>query len=380
MFNVSWSNLFFQLKIKVGVKSKNFLQIVGNYLRLLLLSILIGSLITACNQEISPNSASNNNLSRNEDCQVIQHGFGQTSLCGKPQRVVALGPNILDSLLALEVQPAGYAEIAQFQRGDFDNPSTQIPYLGKYVKTKPVNIGVSSQPSFELLQKLQPDLIIGGVGANEDEYNFLTQIAPTILVNNRTTDRWQDSILILAQALQKEDKAQAVIAEYNQKIELTKTKLASVVNQYPKILIISGDLKQIISLSNEISYSGRLLSSLGFKVVSPPELKDQKNISPISFEILPQLDADQILIQGVNMDIKDFIAQKLGWGIDNFEQKLTDQQLTKVKRKWQENAIAQKMRASQEDRVYFMTYYLWNGLRGPLGTEIILDELRQLLL
>jgi iron complex transport system substrate-binding protein len=38
------------------------------------------------------------------------------------------------------------------------------------------------------------------------------------------------------------------------------------------------------------------------------------------------------------------------------------------------------MPASKENRVYFVTLYLWRGLQGPIGTELILDELRQLLL
>ncbi|NEQ86600.1 MAG: iron-siderophore ABC transporter substrate-binding protein, partial [Moorea sp. SIO2I5] len=43
------------------------------------------------------------------------------------------------------------------------------------------------------------------------------------------------------------------------------------------------------------------------------------------------------------------------------------------------NAIAQSLRASKENRVYFATYYKWNGLNGPIGAELVLKQLRQFL-
>jgi iron complex transport system substrate-binding protein len=32
------------------------------------------------------------------------------------------------------------------------------------------------------------------------------------------------------------------------------------------------------------------------------------------------------------------------------------------------------------DRAYFATYYKWFGLNGPIGVELILEDLRQFLL
>ncbi|MEM6840215.1 MAG: hypothetical protein AAGF66_13175 [Cyanobacteria bacterium P01_H01_bin.119] len=38
--------------------------------------------------------------------------------------------------------------------------------------------------------------------------------------------------------------------------------------------------------------------------------------------------------------------------------------------------MAQSLTASQENRVYFTTFYKWNGLNGPIGAELILEQLR----
>ena len=358
-----------------------FLKKVGLLYRFNLLGLLLICLITGCQRPTSNSSSiSASNLPSKGDCQVIEHDFGETNICDTPKKIAVLGPYVLDSVLTLGVQPSGYAEIYQFQRGDFNNPSEQIPYLGDRVTTYPVNLGRSAQPSLEAIAKLKPDLIIGGVVGNKDEYRLLSKIAPTILVNDSPTDDWRDSILILAKALKREQEAQDAINRYQQQIEATKIQLAPVVSEVPKVLVISGDLKQFITLANEHSFSGRLLTDLGFEVVAPKELKDTKRLSKISLEILPNLDADQIIIQGINLNAKDFFIQKLGLPIENLQEKLTDFQLTKVKQEWKQNAITKRMKANQEGRVYFTTYYLWKGLRGPIGTQLILNDLRQMLL
>lgn len=62
------------------------------------------------------------------------------------------------------------------------------------------------------------------------------------------------------------------------------------------------------------------------------------------------------------------------------ENRVEKHQVQSIKQDWEENAIAQSLTASQEDRVYFATFYKWNGLNGPIGAELILEELRQFLL
>jgi ABC-type Fe3+-hydroxamate transport system substrate-binding protein len=90
--------------------------------------------------------------------------MGETQVCGQPQKIVALSPHLLDLLLSLDHQPAGYAEVFPFHKGKyFDNPSQQIPYLGDRVTSQPINLGNRNEPSLERLIKLKPDLILGEV-------------------------------------------------------------------------------------------------------------------------------------------------------------------------------------------------------------------------
>jgi ABC-type Fe3+-hydroxamate transport system substrate-binding protein len=63
--------------------------------------------------------------------------------------------------LALGVQPAGFAQNVNPRIKIFDNLTEQIPYLGKWVTTKPMGLGTHNSPSLERLTQLQPDIILG---------------------------------------------------------------------------------------------------------------------------------------------------------------------------------------------------------------------------
>ena len=45
--------------------------------------------------------------------------MGATEICGQLQRIVVLGPYVLEPLLALNVQLVGYADHIAFHQGDY---------------------------------------------------------------------------------------------------------------------------------------------------------------------------------------------------------------------------------------------------------------------
>jgi iron complex transport system substrate-binding protein len=351
---------------------------VSRTLKILMLGILTTLLITACsgnaarNSTSVPNSASPSSQSSDSQCQFIQHKLGKTKVCGQPQKVVALGPNMLEILLALQVQPAGYADHLQFRRGDFDNPSQQIPYLGSRVTSQPINIGVAGEPSLETLAKLKPDLILGKVEGNKDEYTLLSQIAPTLLFEGFSVGEWQQSIQVVAKALGRTEQAQKVIDAYNQRLASTRKELAPFVTAHPKVLmLVSEKLNQNLQLANSTDPCNRLVKELGFQLVSLPGQQQQFPVQKISLESLPQLDSDLIIVQGYNFSQIDKLADAKN--IDNH-------QLKDIKQEWNNNAIAKSLRTSIEGRVYFIPSYICYGFPGPIGAELILDQLRQQLL
>lgn len=361
---------------RVTVRFQN--RKVSRTLKIAMLGVLTTLLITACggnaanNLTNAPNHVSPSSQSSDSQCQFIQHKLGKTKVCGQPQKVVALGPNMLEILLALQVQPAGYADHLQFHRGDFDNPSQQIPYLGSRVTSQPINIGVVGEPSLETLAKLKPDLILGNVEENKDKYTLLSQIAPTLLFERLSVGEWQRSIQVTAKTLGRTEQAQKVIEAYNQQLASTRKELAPFVAAHPKVLmLVSENLNQNLQLANSTDPCNHLVKELGFQLVSLPGQQQQFPVQKISIESLPQLDSDLIMVQGYKLSKTDQLADAKN--IDNH-------QLKDIKQEWNNNAIAKSLRASKEGRVYFIPSYICYGFPGPIGAELILDQLRQQLL
>ena len=336
----------------------------------------IAILLTVCNQptasfqdsaesspkptEFSPEAES--------DCQIVAHDAGETQICGQPQTVVTIGPNMLELLLALDIQPIGHAEYFPSPIRTFDQPAKQIPYLGERLTGQPRNIGTAHDPSIEAIAELDPDVILGDSIKNADEYDLLSQIAPTLLLTYDDADNdWSSDLRTLATALNRINQADAVIADVREKQTALREAIAPFVLQYPHVLLLlSHHLSQSIQLETRHSACGSLLENLGFQVIVPVELKDSMQAShDISLEALTQLDADLIIVEAFNRDARATTQDPVA------------EQLHTVKQQWHENAIAQSMTASQEGHVYFTTVYLCHGLQGPIGTRIFIEELQQ---
>lgn len=150
----------------------------------------------------------------------VTHEFGETILSAEPKRIVALGWNSEDILLAL-----GYVPIAMEHRALFD--SGVLPWneqlLGSH---KPVLLQ-AELTDFEQIASLKPDLIIIlSVFSKFKEASFkrFVQIAPTII--HQSTDAslaWQQQTMFIGNALDQTQDAQRLI----QKTESFLDKLAA---------------------------------------------------------------------------------------------------------------------------------------------------------
>ena len=98
----------------------------------------------------------------------------------------------------------------------------------------------------------------------------------------------------------------------------------------------------------------------------------------MSIEALPTLnEADTIIVLGWNADVDEGLENSDASIDESATERLEFHQGQAIQQSWQANDIAQSLAASQENRVYFATFYQWNGLNGPIGAELILAQLRQ---
>lgn len=138
----------------------------------------------------------------------LNHEFGETILTAEPKRIVALGWNSEDILLAL-----GHVPIAMEHRALFD--SGILPWNEQVLgSSKPVLLQ-AELTDFEQIAALKPDLIIilsVFSKFKEASYKRFAQIAPTII--HQSTDArlaWQQQTMFIGNALDQSQDAQALI-------------------------------------------------------------------------------------------------------------------------------------------------------------------------
>lgn len=313
------------------------------------------------------------------NCRRIDHDAGTTEICGTPQTISVLGPNALDLLLSLEEQPDAYADVFVTHSGKvFDNPGVQIPYLGDRITTQPVNLGHRDQPSLETLYALQPDLILGEMGGAGATYDAMSRTAPTILWDQRNrAEKWRVVLGWIAQALGDEARAERAIATHEAQVQQARAALAPVAATYPQVLLLGAkNVNESLGVIEPESYLGELFEGLGFELISVPT---QFNTVDISVEMLPEIaaNADTIFILGHDLSAGDEAQRDSSTPVLD---RALDRQTAIAKQSWEGSAIAQSLPASQQNRVFFTTYYLWNGLNGPIGAELTIQQLQQFLL
>jgi iron complex transport system substrate-binding protein len=143
---------------------------------------------------------------------TIAHQYGSATIPAKPERIVTIGFNEADFVLALGEKPVGERQVL----GDFDadGRSWAQAALGG---TQPEKVG-SSELDFEKIASLQPDLILGVYSFMEQaDYDRLSKIAPTVAAPTADGATWQQQMEITGQALGKQAEAAQVVADTQKK-------------------------------------------------------------------------------------------------------------------------------------------------------------------
>lgn len=204
----------------------------------------------------------------------------EVTLPAKPTKIFA--PVMEDSLLALGIKPT-----MQWSNG----VKPQL-YLQDQLQGIPEISFASGPPSAEAIMADKPDLIIlhNSFYMENGTYEKYAKIAPTYVFNNAASDL-EGSIKVLGQLLDETDKAEQALQDYQEKVDVAKTKLSSI-TEGKKIALIRFNAKGMFFMTDEY-FSGYVLThELGFEQSSYVK----NGAFEVSLEILPELDADYIFL------------------------------------------------------------------------------------
>ena len=126
---------------------------------------------------------------------TIEHKFGETTIDAEPERVVSIGYNEHDFLLALGVVPVALRDWYGEQ------PNSVWPWAQDELGDATPEVLPSTDLNFEQIAALDPDLIVGvWSGMTAEDYELLSAIAPTVAQPENYDDYgtpWQEQTLIL---------------------------------------------------------------------------------------------------------------------------------------------------------------------------------------
>lgn len=266
---------------------------------------------------------------------TIKHKFGSTTIEKPPERVLSLGYNDQDPILALGVTPIA----TRFWFGD--QPNAIFPWAQSLVAGNPPELlnMPYGQLNLEAIAALKPDLIIGvSSGITDKEYAALSQIAPVVAQSNEYVDfgvPWNEQTIVIGKALGKEQEARDAVA----KIEARFTQAREAHPEFKgKTAVIAAPAPDgQFFFSGEQHERMRFLIALGF--VLPPELVKIAGDSfygTISGEQLSQFDVDVLL-----------------WTVSPEERKRIE-----------ENPVYQNLRVAKEGRA------IWLDTTGAAGSDM----------
>lgn len=219
---------------------------------------------------------------------TIAHKFGETKVPADPKRVVTVGWNDQDFVLALGVVPVG-------TRSFFDNYN-DFPWVKEETDGKGVPVIEGDSINFEAIAKAKPDVIFAIYETiDQKTYDQLSQIAPTIVQSDRYPNEetpWDVQLLTTGKALGREAKAQELVDQVNGKISETKAAhpefagktLVADFSSEPDApyLLGKGDPRRT------------LFDALGFNA--------QETVGDVSQEKLSLLDGDVLFVNGVSKE------------------------------------------------------------------------------
>ncbi|XQQ07506.1 MAG: ABC transporter substrate-binding protein [Leptolyngbya sp. IPPAS B-1204] len=303
-------------------------------------------LIAACNSKTIQNPTTQNDRSSPSISRTVSHAMGETQVPVNPQRVVTLDTGHLANALALGIQPVG--STAWYRTEHQSGLGPVEPYLANRAEDLTIlGYGFSAdQVSLEKLLTVQPDLIMA-VSPHRAIYDQLSQIAPTVLYDYPSGDGWKNFLRSSSEALGKTQKAEALLRDYQQRIAEFKQKMGSRLSMQVSVI---HPLREGTRIMYKGFFGGSVIQDAGLS--RPPEQdQDGYNSQPVSFEWIPKMGGDVILV----ISFRDRDSLKL---------------VEDLKR----NPLWSQLEAVKQGKVYPVDAEHWYG--GDIVTaNLVLDDL-----
>ena len=274
---------------------------------------------------------------------TVEHAQGVTEVPDDPQRIAVLWRPTLSALVDLGFDPVASgandpsgADLAPFLPDDYDIDALEI-------------VATSREPDIEALAVAEPDLILSVDTAGFAEaYDDLSQIAPTVSLEWTGTGRWRSHVTDVAEALGTSDRADEVVAEYDEHVEQVRAAVSDPAATAASLVRVQA--ADVLRLETPESFPGQVFADVGFaRPDGQLEPDPDRDFIEISLELIPAADGDVIftMANGENDAARDSITSSALW---------------------------QNLEAAQSGQVHPVDYDVW-GSSTYRGAHRILDDI-----
>lgn len=258
--------------------------------RRLFFTMIIGVfvlIISACgNDDSSPETETDGGTEKTEV--TLESAMGEVTLPANAERIMA--PYHEDALLALGVTPVAKWAIGQSVQDYLEDDLKDIP-------------SIEWNLPLEQVLSHEPDLIIlqNSMDSYEGSFDDYNKIAPTYVMTEETVGDWRKQIETFGTILGKEDEAQKVLSDYEDKVKSAKDQIADALGDQTAAVIWATGNQFFLFEQNRHS-AEMLYSELGIKqpkLIEEIGAADDASWNPISVEKLSDLDADHVFLLAV---------------------------------------------------------------------------------
>lgn len=239
---------------------------------------------------------------------TIEHKYGETTIESEPKRVVSVGFNEQDTLLALGVIPVAVRDWFG------DKPHATWEWAQDELGDAEPTVLPVGELDMEQIATEDPDLIVGIFsGLTRVQYDQLSQFAPVVAQPDDYVDfgvPWQEQTRIIGRAVGRPDRAAELISDLESRIE-------SVREQHPEfqgatgLIGLLGGQQSDYHLYGPQDLRGRLMTSLGFEIPDQVvDLTGEDFFTSISKERLSVTDVDVMTWIVNESDVRDALRDE----------------------------------------------------------------------
>jgi iron complex transport system substrate-binding protein len=274
----------------------------------------------------------------------FEHAMGTTEVPVEPRRVASLHDTAVTyPLLDLGFEPAASVGGIEGEIRAGENDVSKLEFLGQV-----------TEPNVERIAALEPDLIVGLESNNAAQYEELSQIAPTVLLEYpAAADSLFDYHRKLADLVNRLPEYEELVAEVERRTEDLKGSLEPLLPELEVSALSAVGVDQIFTYYGSNTPYSVAFERLGLRFPKdmPPSYDAVEDF--FSLETLPDFDADVIFLMS---------------------SAASEEPLRNI----QQRPIFESLNAARKDQVFTVSYDEWTYARVP-SILAVYDDLEKYL-